>query len=775
MVDGKILDSWKEIAEHLRRNVRTCQRWEREMGLPVHRLDGSSKARVFAYSGELDRWLAEKSHMLEVERDGRGGLGEPGPSGAAERSRSLILKKAILAAGSVLVGALIFVAVRTIPKGTSDRLPSSRRPSLAILEFDNTAGDRGLEGWRVGLSNLLIAGLSDSKFIHVVTDDRLYSVLKRLNLLETGRYSTEDLVRVARESGVDMTVSGAFIRADDKIIITLTVQKPRKGEIVRTSKVECNGEGDIIAKADELVRQIKLDLALTPEQIARDGDRELGRVTTPSAEAFKYYSEGRRLFLKPDYSKCLPPMEKAVEIDPEFALAYLSLGWVYGNRGDSDKRAYYLEKAYRWSERATEKERLLIQGEYFAQRESDFDKALEAFKKQIDLYPDAPAARLGRLYNRIEEWQKAIEYTGSPEQRGLGHPFVYYHLARAYMGLGDYERSRRVYRDYVNRFLERNPLVQDTIWLSYISEGNVEAASREARTEGKTPLLGAGDRELYSLILKGDWAEAEKLCWEASTWSFVRESLACVRLSQGRLNEAIEEMKKVAVLAKNTPAEEGASVFHAYLAQMYLRAGRAQEALEECRVAVARAAATGSISSWVYALDLTGAAWLEMNAPAEAQRCAEDLKIIAEKALNKKLIRHYYHLLGLIAFKKGDLKQAIGNLEKSVALLSGQLWDAGLAGNLHAYFMESLAAAYDRSGDFDKAREEYSKITDLGWGRFRHGDIFAESFFRLGRIAERKGEKAKARENYNRFLGLWRNADPGIPEVGEAKKRLAGL
>jgi tetratricopeptide (TPR) repeat protein len=771
LIEGKILDSWKEIAAHLRRDIRTCQRWEREMGLPVHRLDGSPKARVFAYSGQLDRWLAEKSFESEAARDGAVPRNGDWPEGAGYAGRSRVKRVLLPVAGFALLALVALAAWRFLPNRMAVALLPSNKPSLAILDFDNTSGDKSLDGWRIGLSNLLIAGFSDSRFLRVLPDDRMFSVLKKLNLLDAGRYSTEDLKRVARKTGVEHTISGTFFRAGDKIVITLTVQKPRTGEIIRSFKVECSGEGDIIVKADELVRLIKIDLALTPEQITQDGDRELGRITTRSAEAFKSYSEGRRLFLKPDYAASIPPMEKAVEIDPEFALAYLSLGWLYGNRGDSEKRSYYLEKALRWCDRVTEKERLLIQGEYYAQRESDFGKAVEAYKRQVDLYPDAPAARLGRLYNRIEEWQKAIDYTGSPEQRRLGHPFVYFHLARAYMGQGEYEESRRVYFEFLDKFSESNPLVLDTLWLSYISEGRYE----EALKEGVKPLTGTGNREVFSLILKGDWNKAERLCLEASTWSFVRESLACLRLSQGRIGEAIEEMKRVAPLAKNTPVEEGASVFYAYLAHMYLNFGRYAEALQECRLAVTRAETTGSLSTQIYALDLMGAAWLEMNAPDEAQKCADELKVIAEKAMNRKLIRHYDHLVGLIALKKGDNRQAVDHLEKSVAMLSGQLWDAGLAGNLHAYFLESLAAAYYRSGNLDKARAEYSRITNLGWGRFRHGDIYAKSFYMLGTIALQKGEEEKARDFFGKFLSLWKDADPGMPEVEAAKKILAGL
>jgi len=92
-----------------------------------------------------------------------------------------------------------------------------------------------------------------------------------------------------------------------------------------------------------------------------------------------------------------------------------------------------------------------------------------------------------------------------------------------------------------------------------------------------------------------------------------------------------------------------------------------------------------------------------------------------------------------------------------------------------AFFFDPLARALYESGDLDKARKEYEKITLLTLGRLYHGDIYAKAFYMLGKIAEQQGDKAHARENYRKFLDLWKDADPGLPEVPDAKARLAVL
>jgi len=111
------------------------------------------------------------------------------------------------------------------------------------------------------------------------------------------------------------------------------------------------------------------------------------------------------------------------------------------------------------------------------------------------------------------------------------------------------------------------------------------------------------------------------------------------------------------------------------------------------------------------------------------------------------------------------LKKAAGRLP----------FEYGIPTDEQAVYFELLAMAYFNSGDLEKAGEEYQKITALTSGRLIFGDIYARSFYMLGRIAEQKGDKAQARDNYRKFLDLWKNADPGLPEVEDARRRLAGL
>ena len=162
-----------------------------------------------------------------------------------------------------------------------------------------------------------------------------------------------------------------------------------------------------------------------------------------------------------------------------------------------------------------------------------------------------------------------------------------------------------------------------------------------------------------------------------------------------------------------------------------------------------------------------------MKSFAEATKTAEELKSMAEKQTNPREMRYYEHVLGLVELGEKNLRKAVDLFAKACERL---LREALLDYDRHqAVFFDGLARALFESGDLEKAQREYKKITQLTTGRLIQGDIYAKSFYMLGKIAEEQGDKASAREHYGKFLDLWKDADPDRPEPADARKRLAGL
>jgi tetratricopeptide (TPR) repeat protein len=160
-----------------------------------------------------------------------------------------------------------------------------------------------------------------------------------------------------------------------------------------------------------------------------------------------------------------------------------------------------------------------------------------------------------------------------------------------------------------------------------------------------------------------------------------------------------------------------------------------------------------------------------MRSVDNAERTADELKKVLQRRKNKKLLRYYYHLLGNIELEKQNYYEAITYLKRAFSLLPfqySQLDD-------HAMFLYPLAAAYNKAGDLEKAQDQFKNITLLTTGRLFYGDIFAKSLYMLGKICQEKGQEEEAITHYARFIQLWENADPEIPELKDAKEHLNNL
>jgi tetratricopeptide (TPR) repeat protein len=143
--------------------------------------------------------------------------------------------------------------------------------------------------------------------------------------------------------------------------------------------------------------------------------------------------------------------------------------------------------------------------------------------------------------------------------------------------------------------------------------------------------------------------------------------------------------------------------------------------------------------------------------------------------MNKKAIRMFYHLCGLIEEKKGNLDKALAYYSDALELAPYEHYCETYLRLDRAPYLESMGNVYFKMGELDVAIEQFEKIQGLTLGRVDYGDIYAKSYFNLGKIFEQKSWEGKAIEQYEKFLALWKDADPGIAEVEDARKRLGGL
>ncbi len=688
----------------------------------------------------------------------------------------------LIAVGVVVVAILVwqFMIVQkigSVPEG---------KPSLAVVYFENSTADKSIDYWGRMIAESFTADLGQSKYLDVSSSEKLYAVLDELGLLKAKTYTPPVLKNVARIAGVDYIIFGNYAKKGELVSLQIFLRKIQKEKPVASWSEDFSGGDSLFTAVDGLTKKIKQRFKLKKEQLADDLDREVSQITTGSPEAFRYYLEGQRSYLERNYQQSMESMKKAVAIDPEFALAYKYLTMAYVRLGLSSEREEAFQKVMDLSDRIAEKELYTLEGDYFLESEETYDKAIEAFTKLTQLYPDDSTARLnlGGIYFTIEELDKALEQFEQikGDQAETFNTFAL--IADIYMMEGLYDRAEEGLRNYLNNFSDKG-WTHHFLAFTYIAEGNSYFAQNEideaSVLDPQNPLSPYLKGVYFTLT--GSFVDAEKeyqrlLKRKDISGSYLGyHGLANLKLVQGRLRESREYLNEVIALSRKIGVQWIESQALSILALRLLEAGSPQNALRVCNLASDAATSAGRLDLQRLALHYKGLAYVVLRSFSRANRTAEQLKELIEKGSHEKEIRRYHHLIGMIELERKDYSKAIENLELALSLLPHQssLGNEAHIRNSQALFINSLALAYYRSGDLERAVEQYERINSLTSGRLFFGYIFAKSFYTLGRIYQNLGNNAKAEENYNKFLALWFNADPGISEVNDAKNRLTRL
>jgi TolB-like protein/Flp pilus assembly protein TadD len=315
-VPGRRLDSWKAIAQYLNRDIRSVQRWERDRGLPIHRLPGHKGGAVFAYEGELNDWLRPDRDGTSADSVGADGAPLQTPERADEptagSSASFRLRVGplwLIAAGLVVVGGLLWV-------WRSGWFSASSRPirSIAVLPLQNLSNDPGQEYFADGMTDELITDLAQLRELKVVSKT---SVLPY-------KGTRKSLPEIGRELGVDAVVEGSVLRAGDRVRITAQLIRASTDRHIWAHAYEGDLRNVLSLQAgiaESITDQVRLKL--TPQERNRlDGTRSY------DPEAYDLYLRGRYIAAQRNEQalrEAIGYYQQAVAKDPGFSLAYAGL------------------------------------------------------------------------------------------------------------------------------------------------------------------------------------------------------------------------------------------------------------------------------------------------------------------------------------------------------------------------------------------------------------------------------------------------------------------
>jgi eukaryotic-like serine/threonine-protein kinase len=692
------------------------------------------------------------------------------------RLRNLVLPAVALIALVVLA----ILGIRLL--GRKSLVPAlSGKPSLAVMYFENITGDAGLDHWRKALPMLLTTDLSQSKYVNVLPDDELYDLLNKLDQLNATSYSSRILKEIAARGGVNHILLGQLTRAGESFRLSYTLKKFGSGESVGSGWVAGEGIASFYPMIDALTRKVKEDLKLTKAEIAGDVDMELGKITTISPEAFLLYVEGREYHHKRDHAKSIELMKKAVAIDPGFAMAYRSLAVSYNNTYMFDESEKWMRKALELSDRVSEKERLLIEADYFSRTERTAAKAIEALGKLLAIYPDDAFANTKLAYQYLSYgiWDKAAEFSQAAIRNNARTYYPYSYLATIFEAQGQPEKAREA-AEFGIRTIGDNDSFRGDLSDYYLYQGRFKEALEENEKaialspESAQARMSQGNIFLYQDDFARAAEEFQSLLKlkDPSARLYYLWEMANLAVHQGKFKEARALIGQGIQALEKAGERQMAGAFRLRSAYSLYRTGHQQEAIGEYDRVRKEAIEADQWSPQRWALQGIGLTYCAMNSPGKARQAASELSQLVREAIDPIEAMRPELLLGSVELEQGHWNQAIELLKSAAGRLPHE---SGFPGDEQALFIERLALAYFGSGDFDKAAAEYRKIKALTTGRLTYGDIYARSFYMLGRIAEQKGDKASASESYAKFLALWKDADPGQPEVEDAKKRLAGL
>jgi len=688
----------------------------------------------------------------------------------------LLRRVALPAAALLLVLAAALVAWK--PWGRRPRPAAFPPPAaLAVLDFENLSGDADIEKWVMGLPLLLATDLGQSKRIRILSDDAVYGALQKFELTGRGRYTREEFRRLAKELRADYLVSGNLMRAGGVIVVTVFLQDARTGEAVRTERLDCADESDLMKKTDGLAGLIRSRLIRTAALDEDDIDLDVEVLTTTSALAYKYYAEGWRYHRTGDYDQSLIMLQKAVEIDPEFAMAYRMMGADARNLGYVEREAEYFRKAFDLAAGLPEecRERHLIRADYYSRTEATWEMAAAEYRKVLEDHPYDVVANnnLGLLSMSLEDHEGALRCADVPVREGTSNPFPHAMKAEALWALGRDREALKSLAAYHESY-PANRLIYQTLLSALIEGGLVaeaESALEKAGSVFPDPSWAAWKGGLL-FRTKGPAAAREEFrrlfLMEEAPWRLgAHLRLALVAFATGRYSEAEKECLEGVGLAETVGEPAWSSDFRVMLGHALLEQGRLAEALVELRKAVEGVGTAGGQLRRAF-ISLGTA-----NARAGDSAAIEDLerrfRSIAGSGAGPQPARELDLFLGITALEGGRPREAVAALEKA----AGQLPTGRVPLARQIYY--HLGRARAGSGDPAGAISAFDEIVGSKGDQFAIGEIHPLAVLGRARAADALGNRASAVEGYRSFLSLWADADPGRPEVEEARARLAAL
>ncbi len=677
-------------------------------------------------------------------------------------------------ASIVFILVLLFLILRPFKfEIAPEKGAVAKENSLAVMYFDNLADPEDKQKLGEIVTNLLITGLSESQYLKVVSSQRLYDILKLLGREGEKRIDKNMATQVATKAGVKWMLLGSILQVKPRIEITTQLVDVGTGEIKTSQRITGEKEEEVFSLVDKLTARIKKDLSL-PVSVQQEKEPSVANVTTHSQEAYRYYLEGIDYGYKFYFAEAEKSLNKALDLDSTFAMAYHRLALTKYYEGDNSSAKEFIAKAMKYSDKITQKEKLQIKTlEVYLS--GNYPQAIKELQVIAERYPDEKEVffTLGDIYyGNIHQFEEAIHYLNKAIQIDPLYKMAYNVLAYAYDAVGDFDKSIWAINKYIE-LAPDEPNPYDSRADLYAYNGKIDQAidSYKKALEIKPDFYMSQGKLGDMYLFKKEYSQAES-CFEALSSSnnklyrsLGRLLLAFIPLYQGRFEDAIKVLDDGIAADRMEQAEMAVNAYkHFIKAGIYEEKKKWGLALTEAQIGIQilkKVTPNGPVNQrdyYAYLLAKSGKI-------AEAEEVARALKKDIEQK-DPTLMYSYWWTLGDIEQAKGDIKTAIDYFEKADK-------DAPTPS---FYRRCALAEIYLQTGRLDEAVAKLEKALSR-YEDDRVGTVATavKAYYLLGLAYEKSGWNKKAIEKYEEFLDIWKNPDPGIKEVADAKERLKRL
>jgi serine/threonine protein kinase len=662
-----------------------------------------------------------------------GGAAEPeSRSGLRLGSRIVSVWKPLAVTALALIALVAggFYLRSRLAAHSAKAVPLTDKDSVLLADFVNKTGDPVFDD---ALKQALTIELNQSPFLNIVSDRKIEETLGLMGRLAAQQMTPELAREVCLRTGSKATVLGSISNLGGQYVIGLNAIACSSGDTLTSEQGEAAGKRDVLKTmgkaAGRLRRQLGESLA-TVEKF----DVPL-EATTPSLEALKAYSMGNKTARRMGDTEAIPFYKRAIELDPNFALAYAALSLSYFNLNQADLAAENATKAYELRDRVSERERYRIATSYYHTVTGELQKAIEEYQLWSKSYPrlGTPHLNLGVIYQQLGQNEKAVVETQEslrldPTATGYGN------LAFEYIALDRLDDAEKVLQEAQAKGFD-GLYIRGNLYLVAFRRGDRKGMEQQ--------LAWAAGRV-------GD--EDAMLSGQADTDAYY-----------GRLAQARDYSRRAVESAERADSKEAAAIW---------RATAGLREAEFGNVAAAKQDAEAALSLWSgRTVNLLAALTLaRAGDTAKAKRLVEQLENDRNASTDTMLKLYCLPTVhGAIEISKNNSSQAILDLEAATPYELGgtlslqYLYPVWVRGQAHLAARNGVAAA----AEFQKVIDHPGIVLNQPIGSLAH--------LELGRAYILSGDNIKARASYENFFTLWKDADPDIPILIAAKSEYAKL